>query len=70
VRRLRYLLALDGQARYDALQGRSWGLVDWLAASRSFTRPMPAWRFWPMAVVKWPAFDRQQRRDERRRVAA
>lgn len=41
-----------------------WTLWRWLQESRAYTRPMPAWRFYPMALAKWPAFNRQQKRDE------
>jgi hypothetical protein len=40
-----------------------WSFRRWLRESRSYTRPMAWWRFYPMAVRKWFWFDRQQRRD-------
>jgi hypothetical protein len=42
-----------------------WGLRRWLRESRAYTRPMPWWKFWPLALAKWPGFAAQQRRDER-----
>jgi hypothetical protein len=40
-----------------------WSLTRWIRESRAYTRPMPWWRFYPTALAKWPAFNRQQRRD-------
>lgn len=68
--RLKCLLAMDGEERYHALYGHRWSFVEWLAASRSYMRHMPAWKFWPLAVAKWPGFNRMQRQDERRKAAA
>lgn len=64
--RLRRLLALDGEGLYQALDGHRWSFVDWLAASRSYMRHMLAWKFWPLAVAKWPGFRRMQRQDDAR----
>jgi hypothetical protein len=41
----------------------NWSFWRWMRESRSYTRPMPWWRFYPAAVRKWPAFNRQQLRD-------
>jgi len=64
--RLRRLLKLDGQDLYDELQGRRWGLVDFLAASRSYMSHLPAWKFWPQALIKWRTFHQHQLQDEQR----
>lgn len=46
-----------------------WNLARWIRESRAYTRPMPWWRFYPQVLAKWPAFNRQQKRD-RREIAA
>ncbi len=46
---------------------RDWGFRRWMRESRAFTRPMPAWRFYPRAIRKWFWFSRQQREDNARR---
>lgn len=40
-----------------------WGFRRWIAESRAFTKPMPWWRFYPLAIRKWFWFDRKQRSD-------
>lgn len=42
-----------------------WSLFRFIAESRRYTAPMPWWRFYPQALAKWPAFNRQQRQDAR-----
>ena len=67
--RLRELLTMNGQELYDAGQGRDWDLTMFLAQSRSFMRHLPAWKFWPQALIKWRGFKRMQDQDRERRVA-
>ena len=43
----------------------NWSFLRWVSESRSFMRHTPAWKFYPLAVWKWPAFDRKQRKDAR-----
>jgi len=45
---------------------QNWTFRRWLRESRAFTRPMSAWRFYPSAIAKWPAFNRQQKIDAQR----
>lgn len=40
-----------------------WGFRRWIRESQSFMAPRPRWRIAVRAALKWPAFDRQQRRD-------
>jgi len=40
-----------------------WTLRRWLRESRAYTRPMRWWKFYPRALAKWPAFNRQQKID-------
>lgn len=71
IRRLRHLLSLpEGELDREIGWGQDWGLAEWLAASRSFVSDMPAWKFWPKALWKWPWFDRQQRKDRKEREQA
>lgn len=68
--RLRKLLKMNGQERYDALAGRDWDLVEFLAASRRYESTMPAWKFWPKAIfVIWPRFRALQLQDQKRKAA-
>ena len=45
-----------------------WGFWRWLQESRSFMAHKPAWIIYPRAALKWPAFARLQREDERRKA--
>jgi len=66
--RLRTLLKMNGQERYDALAGHDWDLAEFLAVSRSYMAGMPGWRFWPRAIfVVWPRFRRLQGADHESR---
>lgn len=68
MRRLHKLLKMNGQERYDALQGHDWDLTEFLAQSRAYMRPMPGWRFWPKALfMVWPKFRRLQVADHESR---
>lgn len=61
--RLRRLLKMNSQELYDAQQGQDWDLAMWLAQSRNFMKGMPAWKFWPLALMKWSGFRRMQADD-------
>lgn len=43
-----------------------WSFARWMRESRTFTRPMPWWKFYPLAVKKWFWFNRQQKIDRKR----
>jgi len=40
-----------------------WGYRHWVRESQSFMAHRPRWRIAVLATLKWPAFDRKQRRD-------
>jgi len=46
-----------------------WSFGRWIRESRSFTRPMVWWKFYPLAIKKWFWFREQQRRDNERMAA-
>lgn len=41
----------------------NWSIWRWLRESRRYMAHLPWWRFYPAAIRKWPAFNRQQKRD-------
>jgi len=68
--RLRKLLQMNGQELYDAGRGPDdWNLSMFLAQSRSYMRHLPAWRFWPLALIKYPGFRQLQAQDREKKVA-
>lgn len=40
-----------------------WGFARWIRESRKYMSHLSWWRFYPAAIRKWPAFNRQQRID-------
>jgi hypothetical protein len=47
-----------------------WGLRRWIRESQSFMAHRPRWQIAVLATLKYPAFDRTQRRDNDRWSAA
>ena len=47
----------------DAVTGGDWSFRRFMRESRSYTRPMPWWQFYPQAVRRWFWFEHQQRLD-------
>ena len=42
---------------------KDWGFRRWVRESQAYMAHRPRWEIAIRAAIKWPAFDRQQRRD-------